>query len=205
MTWLAERHWYQEQAQKITPEIADIVSVTDKGGWFWKVAAWALFILSVGQFKRRVFLEWFASSIGGVEAYPSVWTRIGLVLMAHEGGHTLQFLFAGWFVPIFGWLGRKVRVWVGILPMGIVYGLLPLPIGLAWCRYRLELDADAKSWRWGLESGEMLPNDVRERAESFAETVSSWAYLKAWPKSWAVRGFMKRAEAEILRFEQRKS
>jgi len=71
-------------------------------------------------------------------------------------------------------------------------------MGLAWVRYRLELDADVQRWRRMLAIG-MTPDNVRARAYSFADTVSGGTYLFAWPRAWARWGFARKAEKEIAK------
>jgi hypothetical protein len=177
--------------------VAAVSVITTKDGRFWRLVAWSLCLLSLGRFARRRFLEEFASTLGPVQAYPQGWTALSPRLIVHESRHTQQFLWAGWFVPIVGWLGPRVRVWAGLLPMGLVYGFFPLPVFFAWGRFRLELDADSYSWKVALENGWMSPDEVRERANSFAETISSWAYLRSWPVRWTRRRFQRRAEDVI--------
>lgn len=196
-SWVSRRKRYDVLAAGISP----VIRLTTKDAWIWRVIAWALFLVSFGRMKRGRFLYNFATTLGPIQAYPRRWEGIRERTIVHEGGHTLQFLLAGWFVPVLGWLGRRVRVWAGLLPMGVVYGFFPLPMVLAWGRYRLELAADAYSWVWALESGDLTPSEVRKRARAFAELVSSWAYLRAWPRKWAVRGFERRAEKVIAAFE----
>jgi hypothetical protein len=178
-------------------EISDVIQLTTKDGWFWRAAAWGLFLLSFGRVKRRHFLEDFASTLGPLQAYPKQWERISPVLIAHEGRHVQQYLFAGWFVPVVGWLGRRVRVWAGLLPTALIYALFPLPVFLAWGRFRLELDAESYGWKRGLKQGWMTADEVRSRARRCARLVSSWAYLKAWPRRWTMRAFERRAEQII--------
>ena len=196
MSWTERRSEYERLAHSIS----DVIVLTTKDAWPWKVIAYGLAIFSLWRFPPRRFLEDFATTIGPIQAYGRAWPRLDRRTVVHEGRHTLQFLFFGWFVPVLGWLHRRVRVWCGLLLMGLLYVLIPLPIGLAYGRYRLELDADAYSWRRALEEGWLDADGVRRRAREFAETVSSAAYLWAWPRPWAVRGFARRAEREIARW-----
>jgi hypothetical protein len=187
----------------IARQVATVSVITTKEGRFWRAAAWALFLLSVGGFARRSFLEDFASTLGPIQAYPRGWAELSPRLIVHEARHTRQFMTAGWFVPILGWLGPRARVWAGLLPLGLIYGLFPLPAFFAWGRFRLELDADSYSWKVALEQGWMSPEEVRQRAERFAETISSWAYLKTWPRRWTVKAFQDRAEQVIADWQAR--
>jgi hypothetical protein len=189
-SWTDRRGEYEQIAR----ELSDVIRLTTKDGRTWRVAAWFLLILSFGRITRRHFLENFASTVGPIQAYPRQLPRLSLPLIAHESRHTRQFLFAGWFVPLLGWLGRRVRVWVGLLPMALIYGLFPIPVFLAWGRFRLELDAEAYAWRMSLARGWMTPDEVRTQAFRFAGLVSGWAYLKAWPAGWTRRACERAAE-----------
>lgn len=198
-TWTLSRFRYERIARSVSPAIR----LTTKDAWPWRVIAWALFLVTLGRLKRARFLEDFATTIGPIQAYPRAWPTLRDRTVVHEGAHTLQFLAAAWFVPVLGWL-RWWPTWtafVGVLPMAVAYLLFPVPLLLAWGRYRLELAADARSWAWALEAGALDPAGVRQRARAFAETVSSWAYGRAWPRAWALRGFARRAEAVIAAFE----
>ncbi len=191
--------WTQsaDEYVRLAQSIAGVSVITHKNGRFWRVVAWSLFVLSLGRFARKSFLEDFASTLGPVQAYPHGWAELPHRLIVHEARHTRQFLLAGWFVPILGWLGPRARVWAGLLPVGLIYGFFPVPMFFAWGRYRLELDADAYSWKVALERGWMSPEEVRQRAVRFADTISSWAYLKTWPAGWTRRAFQQRAEEVI--------
>jgi hypothetical protein len=192
-SWTASRQEYQELAQEIVPS----VRLTTKDGWFWRCVAWTLYLMSLGRVPRKRFLQDYATTIGPIHAYPRHWPQIPLEVLVHEARHTHQFLVAGWFVPVIGWLGSSVRVWVGFLPMAIVYGIFPVPVFLAWGRFRLELDAESFAWKWGLDRGRLSADQVRRRAIWAAQQVAGWMYLKAWPIKWATRAYVKRAEQII--------
>ena len=91
--------------------------------------------------------------------------------------------------------GLGIHPWVGLLPYGIAYLLLFFPIGLAWFRYRLELRADTKRWTYELDKGQRNPTNVRAAAVRRGKKLKGGAYGYAWP--WAVKGYVRRAEAVI--------
>lgn len=182
MSWVDDKERYEQIAKTIDPA----VRLTTKDGWFWKAIAWILFVVTFGQFKRERFLEDFATTIGPIQAYPRSYPRLYEGTVVHESRHVRQFR----------WFGLGLHPWVGLPLMALSYLLLPLPLGLAYLRYALELDADRAKWKWMLERGED-PQSVLDRAESFAETVSGSAYGWAWPRPWALRGFRKAAEKTI--------
>jgi len=129
----------------------------------------------------------FATTIGPVQAYPESWNAatVGRALI-HEGRHTQQARAFGLFI----------HPWIGLPPMAVAYLLLPLPVGLAIFRVWLELDADRHRWRALLAEG-IDPDYVRERAASFAETVSSAAYAWSLPAAWTRKWFLEEAEKAI--------
>ena len=109
-------------------------------------------------------------------------------VIPHEvGGHVRQFR----------WCGLWIHPWVGLPLMGLFYGLLFFPVMLAYFRYRLELHADIQRWRSLLAEGRASPSDVMQRAQRFAGTVASWAYLKPWPAVLVQRGFVRAAKRVI--------
>lgn len=179
MSWTEHKKNYQLLATGINK----YVKLTTKDSWFWKAIAWILFILSFGKFKRESFLTQFATTLGPIQAYPKEWVAIAKRTIVHESRHTEQ---AQWF-------GFWIHPWVGLPLMGVFYLLLPFPIFFAWVRYRLELDADQASWKFLLNEESATNEIVLDRAERFAKTVSSGSYLWAWPRSWAIKGFRKKA------------
>jgi hypothetical protein len=73
---------------------------------------------------------------------------------------------------------HQFRRW-GLVPMTIAYLLLPLPIGLAWCRMRLERAAYAESVRVHHELGGRAATD-RLRAHVISQFTSG-SYGWMWP------------------------
>lgn len=197
MTWTNEQAHYQAIATSIDP--AAIVMTKDHP--FWAASWWALVIVTLGVFalamSKQRYLEQFATTLGPAEAFPRRWSSLDPGVIAHESAHVKQFVFCGWFVPILGWfLGRRWRAIAGFLPMLLVYGLLPFPIGLAYGRFRLELEADKAEWRYLLHSG-ATTLVVRDRAEARARSLSSGDYAWSWPRAWALRAYDKAASAVI--------
>lgn len=182
MSWVKDKERYQAIARKIDSS----VKLTTKDGWIWKAIAWFLFIITFGRFKRKRFLENFATTLGPIQAYPRSWPRLREGTLVHESRHTRQ---ARWF-------GFGIHPWVGLPLMGLFYLLLPLPVGLAYFRYRLELDADRAKWKFWLSVGKK-PDLIRRRAREFAETITSAAYAWSWPRGLVVKGFLKAAEKVI--------
>jgi len=105
-------------------------------------------------------------------------------------------------LPMLWW--RPVRIctaFLGLPLMFLVYILLPIPLGFAYFRYRMELAADKAKWRYMLEHG-ATAGAVRIRAKGFAATISSGAYGWSVPESMALKGFDKAAMAVILKYKE---
>jgi hypothetical protein len=137
--------------------------------------------------KYVEFMTDYATTIGPIQAYPSDWTafmveEIGI----HESQHTRQCR----------WFGLGISPWIGLIPMALAYLLLPLPIGLAWCRYRLELNAEIPFWKYLLAQG-MTEEALMRRVEYTALGVSSSAYLYSVPRAWALWGYRRKAKKVI--------
>lgn len=195
-SWTERRDTYQRLAAEIEPA----ARVTTKDGFAWKLL-WGLGVaLTLGVFaaamRLRRFLEDFGTTVGCWLGFPRRIEEIDPRFLRHECRHVTQFTWFGWAFPVLGWFfGRTVRAVAGVIPMGVVYALLPLPAGLALGRYLLEADAEETSWRAGLRDGTLAPEQVRLRAASFGALLAGGAYLWAWP--WAVSGLGKRAERVI--------
>jgi hypothetical protein len=184
MSWLTER----EQLQNEVRQFDKTVRLTSKNGVFWKLVAWALFILSFGKFKREDFLTRFATTIGNVQAYPETWDVASVRrVMVHESRHSFQARVCGFYI----------HPMVGLPIMTLLYALLPFPVLFAFFRCWFELDADRTAWRYELAHGTADAAYIRYRAQHFAETVSSAAYMWSVPKNWAVRWFLREAEKVI--------
>jgi hypothetical protein len=185
MSWTSQKTRLELVARAIDPAVV----LMTKNGRFWRALAWVLVIVTFGGVSRKRFLENFATTFGPVQAYPEVWSAATVEsVIIHESRHTRQ---ARWF-------GFGISPWVGLPLMGVAYLLFFFPIGLAWVRYRLELDAEVARWRFMLLSG-ANPNLIRMHAQNFASLVSGRAYFYSWPASWAKWGFVRKAEKIIAK------
>jgi len=162
------------------------IRLTTKDGWFWQAIAWLLFLISFGSLKRDRFLDRAATTIGPIHAYPRSWGANSVEdLLPHECQHTKQCR----------WFGLGIHPWIGLPFMFIAYCLLPLPIGLAWVRYRLELNAEASSWDYKLRTHQCQPFKVRDNARALASNLWGSLYIYAWPL--AMWGCKRKAELVI--------
>lgn len=96
---------------------------------------------------------------------------------------------------------RIFMAFLGLPLMFLIYGLLPIPAGFAYFRYRMELAADQRKWEYMLAHG-ASDGAIRRRAEGFAKTISSGAYLWSVPQAMAVKGFLAAAEETIKEYKE---
>jgi len=181
MSWLEHKAEYEKIARAIDPS----VRLVTKDAWPWKVIAALVMVFTFGGIRYRTFLERYATTLGPIQGYPREWPKLSTRLLVHEARHTRQ---ARWF-------GLWIHPWVGFPVFGILYLLFILPLGFAFFRWRMEIDADLAGYRWALRNG-WSPTDVRERAKAFGATVCGGNY--GW--SWIIggrRGFEKAAEKAI--------
>ena len=134
----------------------------------------ALTILSLG--RMHGYMERFVTTIGRTIYVPSSWEAWPLEsrvdVLRHELVHVDQFER------------------YGLVPMAIAYVLLPFPVGLAWCRMRLEREAYAETLRAAYERGgrtaaEALCGDIKRR-------FVGPDYLWMWPFPRAIDRFLSR-------------
>lgn len=197
MSWVSERYKYQKLATEAEP----VAVVGTKDGWGWTALYVALCVVTLGLIviglSPKDWRERFATTAVTRQGYPRTWPRLSNRVVVHESRHTTQAVAFGWWLFPIAWVNRRLRAWLGALPNALVYGLLPLPIGLAAGRFYLELDADKAAWRRGMRDGWMTQGEVLAHAEQRAETMSSGAYFWAWPRPWA-RGSYQKAAKKIV-------
>src|SRR5688572_24111951 len=103
------------------------VKVVYKEGRWWSFLNWLVTVLSFGQnrsFKNYVTTIWKTIAVPreSWDRWPAV---VQLEVLTHEAKHVEQ--FRKWTPPLFA----------------LLYVLFPLPLGLAWFRYKMERDAYA--------------------------------------------------------------
>lgn len=150
------------------------------------------FLNFFARFFNKTFMTTYATTICNRVYIPKAWLGRELRrLLVHEvEGHVRQCRACG--------LG--IHPWAGFPLYTLLYSILFFPLGLAYFRYRFELGADAKAWAWSLRNGD-TPDQVRDRAKSFAQTVASWDYFKPWFATLIFNGFMDRVEKVIKDYE----
>jgi hypothetical protein len=126
------------------------------------------------------YLSTYVTTIGRVIYVPSEWERWPIEsrveILRHELVHVAQFER------------------FGLIPMAIAYLFLPFPVGLAWCRMRLEREAYEETLRVAVARGgraaaEALRPEIRRR-------FLGPDYLWMWPFPRAVDRWLDRAIAD---------
>lgn len=166
------------------------IRIVVKEGWFWTTLHYLVLILTFGG--NRNFRNGYYTTIGPVIGVPPGWeTREAIgryKTLCHERHHVGQFRKGG--------LGSA---WLGILPVGILYLLLPLPIGFAYCRWLFERTAYAEGIRAELS---LRPNAAR-RTQMIGNAVRQlvgpnygWT-AKLWPGKKRVTAYFENAVPRI--------
>lgn len=105
--------------------------------WYWKALAGILLVLSFGNIK---FMDTSTTTIGNRIGTPSSWETSDAAtkyrILMHEVVHIRQYKRYGFNNP-----------WIGIIPVGLAYLFLPFPVGIAYCRARLEKEGYDESIR----------------------------------------------------------
>jgi hypothetical protein len=153
--------------------------------WHQRAAARALYLLTFGG--QRTYLSDYVTTLGhtiyvpdGFAGWPPdhAWE-----VLCHELVHVKQFERHGWALMI------------------LLYGLLPLPAGLAWFRARFEWEAYRETLRCTAVTGGLAAaRDPRLHAHIIARfTGPDYGWM--WPFPRAVQGWIDEALAEIERGE----
>lgn len=151
--------------------------LVEKRGWFWKLISFLIIVFTLG--KVRCFNQFYVTTVGPIIAVPEGWKnkvddQMGYLVLYHERVHMRQFKRFGFGSP-----------WLGILPMGLAYLLLPLPFGLAWCRYAFEREAYLAQ---ACIAAEMYGKSIGyQYVEHAVEQLTGASYGWSWPFPRAVR------------------
>jgi hypothetical protein len=138
--------------------------------WYWKALAGLLFVISFGKIR---FMETSVTTIGNRIGVPAGWDTWGddagrYEVLLHEAVHIRQYKRFG-----FG------NVWVGVVPVGLAYLFLPFPVGIAYCRARLEWEGYEESIRAIIQlEGVTAAMDDKS---FFVSQFTSANYLYMWP------------------------
>ena len=172
--------------------------VTEKRGWFWTLLHYLLIGITFGA--NRQFLSRYWTTLGPVIGYPQghVLDDYDVSVLRHERVHLRQTERAGWIILAAATLGlsllgrrwswlRAVAFFVGLVPYSLAYLLLPLPAGLAFCRYLIEREAYAESVRCAVERGG--PDAAPAAIDHAVAQLTSGAYAWTWPFPGCVRRY----------------
>lgn len=149
-----------------------------------RVLGWLLAIVTLG----RARFDGYWTTIGNRVWMPMHAWRGPMLnfreVIEHEAHHVAQFRRAG--------LGSA---WLGVVVIAPLYLLLPVPVGLAWGRWRIERTAYVAGAMAALDR--LYPNHIAPVdsldaiADEYAASVSGPSYGWAWPRRWARRWFLK--------------
>ncbi|OHD18515.1 MAG: hypothetical protein A2Y38_13955 [Spirochaetes bacterium GWB1_59_5] len=153
--------------------------VVPKVGGFWRAIA-----------RVMPAAKHFTTTLGNSIYVPSDWASRSeeehYIILRHERVHMRQ----------------QKRLGLGWMPLGLavfmlLYALLPLPIGLAWFRYRFERTAYVESLRVHHELHDA--SEVRHQLLVYADFLSGPGYGWSWPRhviisyfTAAIRNFVRR-------------
>jgi hypothetical protein len=131
--------------------------------WHQRAAHHALRWLTLGG--QTHYLDRYVTTIGRSIYVPDGWDRRPAEeraeVLLHELVHVRQF--------------RRY----GLVPMAVAYLLLPLPLGLSWCRMRLEREAYEETVRLAFARGGRAATDALRA--SVIEQFTGGAYGFMWP------------------------
>lgn len=149
----------------------DGVSISPKASSkFWTFLNWLVILVTFG--KNRTFLSSYLTTIGNSIATPTSWDEKPpenkIELLTHEYKHVKQF--------------RRY----GLILTGITYLLLPLPMGLAYFRYRFERVAYAAGFKAYLAFYPQVRSNLIDHG---VEQICGPAYGFTWPFRTSVRAW----------------
>ena len=151
--------------------------VVEKKGWFWKALHYVVMVVTFGG--NREFLTRYYTTLGGTIGYPKGWEKSSLesriAVLEHELVHIKQ-------CKKFG-LGN---VWLGLPLYTPLYLLFPLPVGLAYFRWRFEREAYAHGIRCRLK---MEPELYDKLIDHAVNELTSGAYGWTWPFQSSAYGY----------------
>jgi hypothetical protein len=196
MSWTRDK----DRLEAIAREIDSSIRLHTKDNFVSKFIAWTLFLVTFGKLDRERFLKDFATTLANHHFYPEGWGSWPVELtIIHEARHTKQFR----------WFGLGIHPLVGLVPMGICYLLIFLPVFLALPRLFLEIDADKFAWRMRaraedvpLIDGSTLAESILRSAERRSKLLSGAAYAWSTPEFIARFFYMRAARSVISEWQQ---
>jgi hypothetical protein len=156
----------------LTQQLKDAgVSVVYKeDGWMWKAIAWIVMVVTFG--KNKTFMTDFITTVGSKIGVPRAWDgwpdEMKAEILAHEFTHVKQ--AKKWTLPVF---------W-------IAYLFLPLPLGLAYCRYRFEREAYLAGFKMVMK---YAPDNRQALIDQVVQEMTTSEYAWTWPFKKTVRAW----------------
>lgn len=185
LSWTYDRKRLQKLARAVDPS----VKLYTKDNLFSKILACLLVVVTFGGMRYHAFLNRYATTIGPLQFYPKHYTIKSVQrTLIHESRHTRHAR----------WCSFGIHPWLGLPIYGILYLLMPLPLGFAYFRLWFEMDASKFAWIAGLQLGLHDEQYIRARAARFGRVVCSWKYGKSFPYRWGLPMFMDAGEQAIL-------
>jgi hypothetical protein len=172
---------YDELVRALQAEIPGFRIVRKDRSRFQRAIHWGLVAITFGA--MRAYLASYQTTIGRTVYVTADWDERDpldrYVILRHEAVHLRQ--FRRWTLP----------------GMALLYLLLPLPLGLAWCRARFEQEAYAESIRAAAEVwGPARPADPAYRARILEQFVGP-SYGWMWPFRRSLERWYDRVLAEL--------
>lgn len=150
-----------------------MIFVSKKNSRFHRLIGWLTRPIMKDRWMRYIWNAWGETIYvpSSVDMAKPGWERGQAPMIEHEMVHV-----------------RQMRALKSPWVFGVLYALLPLPIGLAYFRWRFEREAMLENIR------AHAPGINRDKnIEFYAAQVSGSWYFWAWPRSWAMRWFQKNA------------
>ena len=196
MSGQASRHAGAESGKRLLQRLLDdfaarrrpIRVVKKSLFWHQRAAGKALFLITFGG--QKTYLSHYVTTLGHTIYVPDdfdEWrAEYAIEVLRHEAVHIAQF-------ERYGWIG-----------MILLYGVLPLPVGLAYFRARLEWEAYEETL-WATAELEGLdearsPELRRKLVRRFTGPDYAWM----WPFPRMVEGWIDKTLAEIEKSPDRK-
>lgn len=172
---------YDELVASLARRARPVILRRKADAWHQRAAATALRVLTLGGQDR--YLSTYVTTLGHTIYVPAGWDDWDpgdrYCVLRHELVHVEQ--FERWSFPV----------------MMILYGVLPLPLGLAWFRARFEMEAyrtsfDAHAEVWGLEDA-LGPTYRAQVTRRFTGPDYAWM----WPFPRTVDRWAREAQEEV--------
>jgi hypothetical protein len=149
--------------------------------WHQRAASVALWMVTLGG--QRTYLSHYVTTLGHTiyvpddfESWPPAYS---FAVLRHEAVHVAQFERFGWIAMI------------------LLYGLFPLPMGLAYGRARLEWEAYAETLRAVAEVEGIEAARAQSLHDHIIRRFTGPDYGYMWPFPNVVRGWIAKTLAEI--------